>query len=132
MNDEDKKHLIDTWIAIQKSGPNSELFDREFWAYEKLDNIARSDPVRALAILIEILQQDSSTKITDAVGAGIVEDILCWHDASIIEEIEKHAKINEAFRNALKVVDIWEEECSVHDRFYAIPNVDFPQDNEDG
>lgn len=132
MDEKDKKTLIDTWIAIHKSGPNSELFDQEFWAYEKLDSIARRDPVKALEILIEILNQDSSTRITNVIGAGIVEDILCWHDSSIIEEIEKYAEANEAFRRALKVVDIWGEECTVYDRFYAIPNVVFPEDNEIG
>ena len=128
----DRENLIATWISIWKSGPESECFDKEYWAYEVMDNLVTYEPLRAWKLVLDILATDSSEPIVNAIGAGLVEDMLCKHGEILIDLIEFEAQNNSQLRKALRVVDIWKEDTSVYERFYSIEGIDFPNDNEIG
>lgn len=124
--------LPEKWIAFQIARAKVDLHSEELEAYEELERLVEKDPASALEVIEEILERDASEVITNAVGVGPIENLLCAHGPRVIEIIETMAEKSRAFRKALRVVDVWEEECPVYDRFYSIPGVEFPPENESG
>lgn len=124
--------LAQNWIAFQNARAKVALHSKEMEAYEEMERLVENEPASALELIEEILERDTSKVITSAVGAGQIENLLCAPGTRVIEKIEALAEKSRAFREALSVVDVWEEECPVYDRFYAILDVEFPPDNESG
>ncbi len=128
----ERELLAQKWIAFQIAQAEVDLHSEEFEAYKELERLVEREPASALEVIEEILERDKSKSIVSAVGAGPLENLLCAHGPGVIEKFEAMAEKSRAFREALRVVDVWEEESPVYDRFHSIPGVEFPPKNENG
>jgi hypothetical protein len=84
------------------------------WAWEKLDDLCRTEPDAAWQIIQEIIARDKSDRNLANVGAGPFEDLLVHHGARFIDQVESCARSDAAFKRMLGVVwknaiadDVW-------------------------
>ena len=116
----DIEKLIPTWIALHEVEENSPNYKRNFWAFEKLDDICENDPKLCWEIILEILNRDISDTVFGNLAAGPTEDLLVRHGPDFIDKFEKEAGQNERFKNLLSGVwqndivdDIWKRVLAV-------------------
>lgn len=107
-------NLADAWIRFQHLPKDSDARDELEWAWERLDDLCRTQPNSAWHVIQEIIARDQSDKILADVGAGPFEDLLVHHGASFIGQVESCARSNPAFKRMLGVVwknaipdDVW-------------------------
>jgi hypothetical protein len=116
MDRSDKSDQIaETWITLYYLPEESEEREKNFWAYERLDDLCRDDPEAAWSVIEKILRRDSSDLILSNLGAGPLEDLLVAHGARFIDRIEERAAKDEKFRKLLGMVwrneipeDVWQ------------------------
>jgi hypothetical protein len=97
-----------SWIALHRSEPNSHEYEENYWAFSKVYDLCHSDPDKALEMILEIVQLDSSELILANIGSGPMEELLFEHGLSVIDRVEEMAINNPAFRKMLGAV--WRNE----------------------
>jgi hypothetical protein len=115
MDRSDKSDQIaETWITLYYLPEESEEREKNFWSYERLDELCRDDPEAAWSVIEAILRRDSSDVILSNLGAGPLEDLLAAHGARFIDRIEQRAAKDEKLRKLLGMVwrneipeDVW-------------------------
>jgi hypothetical protein len=114
MSDED---IVKKWIIYTLS-KNDEYFD----AYMALSRCCSKDPVRALDIIIKILQNNASDDIQMNLSAGPLEDLLVRNGNQIIDKVEEFAKKDSNFNELLG--GVWKNNItdSVWERIEAVRN----------
>lgn len=94
MKTDNPKQIARAWIVCQ----------RNWWAYEKAQNLCWRHPVKAWGLLPHLLElADTKETILD-IGAGPLEDFIRYHAPTYIKRIEALAAINNRFREALRIV----------------------------
>jgi hypothetical protein len=90
-------------------------YHQGFWAWEELNRILDEDGPDAVWPLILLLVERGSDHALCAAGAGILEDMLDDHGATVIDRIEMRAATDQRFRYCLSHVwpagmahEIWE------------------------
>jgi hypothetical protein len=80
----------------------------------KLDELCRTEPEKAWAVVEQIIAQGQSDQILSNVGAAPIEYLLVHHGARIIDRVESCARSNPAFKRMLGIVwknrvpdDVW-------------------------
>jgi hypothetical protein len=73
----------------------------EFWAAEKLDQLAHHEPDTAWLLILELLRQQLPDNAFANLAAGPLEDLLQYHGAVMIDRIEAEAKCDPEFRRLL-------------------------------
>jgi hypothetical protein len=92
MNALEKEKLIVSWISFHKTEKGSDVYERNLWAIEKLNDLAEEDPGLCLEIVLLILDRDKDSKLVGSLAAGPVEDLLVFHGHEFIRKIEELAK----------------------------------------
>lgn len=107
-------NLADAWIRFHQLAKESSVRDELEWAWEKLDDLCRTEPDAAWQIIQEIIARDKSDRNLANVGAGPFEDLLVHHGARFIDQVESCARSDAAFKRMLGVVwknaiadDVW-------------------------
>ena len=94
MNRNNPKLIAQAWVASQ----------RNWWAYEKTQNLCWRHPAKAWDLLQHLLElADTKETILD-IGAGPLEDFIRCHAQSFIDRMEALAAKNVRFRRALRIV----------------------------
>ena len=88
------KQIARAWIVYQ----------RNWWAYEKAQNLCWRHPVKAWDLLQHLLELADTMEMILDIGAGPLEDFIRYHAPSYIKRIEALAAKNNRFRKALRIV----------------------------
>jgi len=85
-----------------------------FWAFEQLVDLCRTDPDTSWDIILNILHTPHDDAVTAVLAAGPLEDLLGNFGAEIIERVEERATSDAAFKDLLGGVwpsriakDVW-------------------------
>jgi hypothetical protein len=73
----------------------------EFWAWEEMDRLCRSEPELCWQLILEILETPHHESVGTALAAGPLEDLIAKHGATFIERIESRAKTDPKFKDLL-------------------------------
>ena len=76
-------------------------FQRNWWAWDKLDELCRKDAKGAWAVLVELVEVAQSNELLEDIGVGPLEDFINYYATDYISEIETAAAKSEALSNAL-------------------------------
>lgn len=106
------ENLINTWLRAQKFDAESVEYEEVCWAVDELFYLAHDNHLKLLNIIIEILKIDSSLRVLNALGAGVLEDLLVHNGDKCIDEIQKLAECNTNFKTALKNAYLDESDVS--------------------
>jgi len=94
--------LIKDWIALQKATRNSEEYDRLFWAFDTMVELASKNPQECLQVVVTILNETHDDNFILAnLAAGPLEDLLVAHGAELIDTIESLSSHNTNFQKLL-------------------------------
>jgi hypothetical protein len=85
-----------------------------FWAFEKLDELCRTDPDTSWDVILDILHTPHDDAVTAVLAAGPLEDLLGNFGAEVIGRVEERSKSDAAFKDLLGGVwpgripkDVW-------------------------
>jgi hypothetical protein len=77
--------------------------DRLNWARREVSERVRTQPMEAVALLVEIAEGAPGDEALAYLGAGPVEDLLRLHtDQVVVDQIEEAARRSANFRSALR------------------------------
>ena len=80
------------------------VYQRNWWAYEKAQNLCWRYPVKAWDLLQHLLDLADTKEMILDIGSGPLEDFIRCHAPSFIKRIEALAAKNNRFRKALRIV----------------------------
>jgi hypothetical protein len=101
----DRSALVAAWLNYQ----------RNWWAFEALNNQIRESPAEAWETLLALVAS-ADPEMLESIGAGPLEDFVGAHGDAYIEQIEREAGANPAFRAALQCVWLKPRENGVVER----------------
>lgn len=79
--------------------------ERTLWAWEAVEEEVRSPTARVLKLLLALGHEAKDDDALAYLGAGPVEDLISWHGARYLDEIDQCARSDPAFRKALS--NVW-------------------------
>ena|SRR2546421_437753 len=79
-----------------------------FWAFQEMDRLCRSEPELCWEVILEILQTPHHESVETALAAGPLEDLIAKHGVRFIQRIEARAKTDPQFRDLLG--GVWQNE----------------------
>ena len=91
MDESKSKTIADAWLNFQ----------RNWWAWDKLDELCRKDPKGAWSVLTELVELADSKELLEDIGVGPLEDFINYHVSDYIAEIETAASASDALSEAL-------------------------------
>ncbi len=128
--DQDKiGQTAEAWIAMHIAGTNSPIYENNFWAFEQLDNLIHNNPQMALKVIIKAIEINSSELILSNLGAGPIEDLMCYKGNEVINLIKDEAKRNASFKKALASTWLDSSDTPLLKEFYKIAEVEPPFDD---
>ena len=94
VRDQDLYALGEAWLrhAADEAG--------EFWAWEHVDELVRSDPQRGFELTVFLCQR-APDRLLDRVAAGPLEHLIRWHPLEITEKVIDRAHKDKRFRECL-------------------------------
>lgn len=98
---EDNESIARAWIVFTLSEPDSDEYELNFWAFQKMSDLSVDDSYRALDIVETILRMNKSEKVVGMLGAGILEDMLVTRGSEIIDYLSERAASNPDLVKAL-------------------------------
>ena len=102
MEDNELEDLVKTWIDHALRGG-----DELFWAWDRVTKLTTHDPESVWPIILDLIQAAPNDQVLANIGAGPLEDLLCWHGAAFIERVEQAASRNSRFRKSLAATWGW-------------------------
>ena len=109
-----KEELVDGWVALQYAHQAGNATRDHINVGRALGRLAYEEPLQCLGVIVEIIRKDSSDLVLSNVAAGPLENVIAEHGSVVIDEVERIALDNPAFREALALVwprdtpaDIW-------------------------
>ena len=76
-----------------------------YWAYEKMCQLVKNSPTKALEVIAKVLHSTEDEFVLSNLAAGPLEDLLRIHGASVLDNLEIYARQDNRFRNLLTQVD---------------------------
>jgi len=111
--------LVDKWIEYHQT-QNKELF----WAWEQLDDAVHDSPNEAFEYILSIAQTTTDPLVLSNLGAGPLEDLLVYHGAEYIDQVETKARQIPQFTQVVKSVwknnmsnDVWERISAIKAKY---------------
>ncbi|MBQ0936425.1 DUF6869 domain-containing protein [Ideonella paludis] len=105
----DRNALVTAWLTYQ----------RNWWAFEALDDLIRESPVDAWETLLALIDS-AEPEMLEQIGAGPLEDFVGAHADTYIERLEQEASTNLAFQKAMKSVWLKPGENGVVERLVIL------------
>lgn len=102
-----RNDLTATWIKYHQN-----KLDDDFWAFEELNDLACDSPFDAWECIKDIFDQTSSESVLKNLAAGPLEELLFYHGASIIDELEILSRQNPLFAKLVK--GVWSGEMPIN------------------
>jgi len=91
MDETESKSIAEAWLNFQKN----------WWAWDKLDELCRKDPQGAWSVLMELVEQAQSRELLEDIGVGPLEDFVNYYAVEFIEKLESGAQSSEGLAQAL-------------------------------
>ncbi len=91
MDENESKHIAEAWLDFQ----------RNWWAWDKLDELCRQDAQGAWAVLIDLVEMADSKPLLEDIGVGPLEDFINYYAAECIDAIEAAAMSSVRLSQAL-------------------------------
>lgn len=111
MTDHTNDEIASAWLKNCRDaiahGSQSNIADDTFWAYRELDELCSSNPMRALDVVLEILDQGPEERVFYNLAAGPLEDLLKRNGVQLLDVIRQRAAHNPRFRELLG--GVWTE-----------------------
>jgi hypothetical protein len=80
--------------------------DEWFWAWKEVEDEVRTPTGRTFELLLALVDSAKDNSALAYVGAGPIEELVNWHGATFMNQIEEAARRNRAFRYALSGVRV--------------------------
>lgn len=104
MDNHEREKLVSAWIILQLAGEGTALYEENFWAHEKMSQLAFSESVLCWEIIVRIFNRNPNNWVLSNLAAGPLEDLLTDHGEDVIDSVEKMAISDERFRWMLRGV----------------------------
>ena len=91
MDGSDSKSIARAWLEFQKN----------WWAWDKLDELCRLEAELAWPVLIELTALADSRELLEDIGVGPLEDFVNYHAGDFIDELESQSAASDGLRAAL-------------------------------
>lgn len=103
--------LVKDWVALQKAPRESKEYDRLFWAFDKMVELANKNPQECLDVVIAILNEAHDDDFILAnLAAGPLEELLVAHGTELIDAIESLSNQDPNFKKLLG--GVWKNDMS--------------------
>lgn len=96
------ENKVKAWLIARDLDVEGDEYEKYAWAVDSLYEQAYNDPDKLLKSVIEILEDDSSTKTLGALGSGPLEEFLVHHGEKYMDEVERIVKIHPAVGSCLR------------------------------
>ncbi|CAA6692138.1 MULTISPECIES: DUF6869 domain-containing protein [unclassified Lentimonas] len=106
----DRSEAIECWIKMTVAGPDSSIYEENFWAFEYYDLMTDDHPIEALSLIIDTLKMNQTGHIVGNLAAGPLEDLLARNGRKIIGRVETEAKSNPLFSKL--IAGVWQNSMS--------------------
>lgn len=110
MDETESKKIAEAWLHFQ----------RNWWAWDKLDELCRKDPKAAWSVLTELVEQAQSKDLLEDIGVGPLEDFINYYASDYIDELEKQAGTSEALAAALAFAQLRDPNHPLSERIAAL------------
>lgn len=104
--------LVASWIEYHRQENGKPDL---YWAWEELDNMVQTRPEQAWQYILEIVNGCSNERVLSNLAAGPLENLLVFHGADFIDQLEITARKKPRFVPIVKGVwqnsmppSIWE------------------------
>jgi hypothetical protein len=91
--------LVEDWIGYYVDGAKST--DSRFAAWERVDELVRSDSEAGLELVRRLAQAAPDDLVLSNVAAGPLEDLLTKHGEAVLDHVEELARRDPNFRRCL-------------------------------
>ena len=118
--------IAEAWSQMHSFEINSPEYEKYFWAFEQLSELIQNNPLEALEVIFKIIEIDPSEKSLSNLGAGPIEDLMCYKGNEVINKIRTEAKSNVNFKKALASTWLDSKDTSLLKEFYEIAEVEPP------
>ena len=109
MSKKDSAALAEAWINFQ----------RNWWAWDKLDELCRKDADGAWAVLQELTELADTDELLEDIGVGPLEDFFNYYADSHIIELEQGA-VKPGMGKALAHASVRDNENPMAERLAAL------------
>ncbi|MEM7469288.1 MAG: DUF6869 domain-containing protein [Pseudomonadota bacterium] len=109
MSKKDTAGLAQAWIDFQKN----------WWAWDKLDEFCRKDAGAAWEVLKELTELADTPELLEDVGVGPLEDFINYYAEQYIDELES-AAANSGMAKALSHASVRDADNPLADRLTKI------------
>ena len=123
MTENENQELAKAWISFQKN----------WWAWDKLDELCRKDAEGAWGVLQALVELAESDDLLEDIGVGPIEDFVNYYAGDYIDEIERAAGTSGAMKKALSFSQIRDASDPMVSRLSALgckANVDIDAESE--
>lgn len=110
MNETESKQIAEAWLDFQ----------RNWWAWDKLDELCRKDPKGAWVVLSGLVELADSKELLEDIGVGPLEDFINYYASDYIGEIELAAASSEALSLALSHAQLRDGSHPIAERIAAL------------
>jgi len=118
--------IAEAWSKMHSFEINSTEYEEHFWAFEKIDELIHSNPLEALDVILKIIEINPTERILSNLGAGHIEDLMCYKGEEVINKIKKEAKRNANFKKSLASTWLDSNDSPFMKEFYEIAEVEPP------
>ena len=101
MTDGERNKLARAWITLQTTPQHAPEYNSRFWAFGQSYDLTREEPMEAWRLILTIWSLDQSIPTRQSLSAGLIEELLCYHGESMIQHIERQAKVDRSFATLL-------------------------------
>jgi len=120
------QRIAQTWSQMHSFDINSPEYEEHFWAFEKIDELIHSNPLEALEVILKIIEINPTERIIANLGAGHIEDLMCYKGEEVINKIKTEAKQNANFKKSLASTWLDSNDTPLMKEFYEIAEVEPP------
>jgi len=115
------EELAQHWVELTAYSPlERERDDNAMALFDYQWELAKSDPQRALVLIIEVVRIEQHPRMLGLLAAGLVEDLLVAHGPDVIDAIEVEARGSLRFRQMLSGVWTSRVDPAVAERLAAV------------
>ena len=108
-----KDELANGWVALQYAHQADNASREHISVGKELGRLAHEEPAVCLDLIVEVIRLDSGELVLSNVAAGPLENVIAENGSVVVDEIERLAREDAAFKKALSLVwprdtsDIW-------------------------
>jgi len=127
-----RNEIIEAWIAMSLAPQGSEAYETNFWSTEVIWDFCREAPTEAWDVILGLIEAATSEKLLALIGAGPLEDLMCYQGEALISLVEQEAVKNKKFLTTMKSVWLDSKDTSAWRKFYEIADIEppFPEEDE--